>query len=149
MRILPKKSISEEQLSSFNSMGESIGNKVRRNRYYHRAYLWLSAYGRKHTKAVTAALFVVLSSLLLWGILRTTPTTTDAYFSPPSSSSPYNYDDSIRSTQEKIEVLLQEANGIRDSVASLIERGSISRAESLYVIRQTKYLHDISQIIKK
>lgn len=149
MRILPKKSISEDRLSSFNSMGESIGNKVRSNRYYHRAYLWLSACGRKHTKSVTTVLLVVLSSLLLWGIIRTTPPTTDAYFSPPSSSSRANYDDSIRSTQEKIEFILQEAQAIKDSVGVLLDRGSISRAESLYVIRQTKYLHDISQIIQK
>ena len=60
-----------------------------------------------------------------------------------------NYDDSIRRTEEKIDVLLLEAQSIGDSIQTLLSKGKITRAESLYVIDQTAYLSELNKIIKQ
>ena len=69
---------------------------------------------------------------------------------PPSlEGNGVNYDDSIRRTQEKIDVLLLEAQAIGDSIQTLLSKGKITRAESLYVIDQTAYLSELNKIIKQ
>ncbi len=70
--------------------------------------------------------------------------------SPPSlEGNGANYDDSIRRTEEKIDVLLLEAQSIGDSIQTLLSKGKITRAESLYVIDQTAYLSELNKIIKQ
>lgn len=69
---------------------------------------------------------------------------------PPSlEGNGANYDDSIRRTEEKIDVLLLEAQSIGDSIQTLLSKGKITRAESLYVIDQTAYLSELNKIIKQ
>lgn len=152
MRLIPKSKVDEAQLDRLSSFGAKVGAGLRGNKCFRKGFLWLSLYGRKHPKTTGALLLGVSCALLVGSSLLSKPSASEQnnkYFSPPSIEGPVNYDDSIRRTQEKIDALLIEAQSIGDSIGKLIERGSITRAESLYVINQTHYLSEISKIIQK
>lgn len=154
MRLLPKKKLPEEQLSRIGTLGEKVGKSLRGSKRWRYAYLWISAGGRRHTKTVSIFLLLFCSVVLLWGLyssMRTTEQLDSNFLALPPSleSNGVNYDDSIRRTQEKIDVLLLEAQAIGDSIQTLLSKGKITRAESLYVIDQTAYLSELNKIIKQ
>lgn len=154
MRLLPKKKLPEEQLSRIGTLGEKVGKSLRGSKRWRYAYLWISAGGRRHTKTVSIFLLLFCSIVLLWGLyssMRTTEQLDSNFLALPPSleGNGVNYDDSIRRTQEKIDVLLLEAQAIGDSIQTLLSKGKITRAESLYVIDQTAYLSELNKIIKQ
>ena len=153
MRLLPKKKVSEEQISRIGTLGEKVGKSLRGSKRCRYAYLWISAGGRRHTKTVSVSLFLFCSIILLCGLysMRTTAQLDSTLLALPPSleGNGANYDDSIRRTEEKIDVLLLEAQSIGDSIQTLLSKGKITRAESLYVIDQTAYLSELNKIIKQ
>jgi hypothetical protein len=154
MRLLPKKKISDEQISLIGTLGEKVGKSLRGSKRWRYVYLWMSAGGRRHTKTVSVCLLLFSSVILLWGIYSSSQPTDQLESNfltlPPSlEGNVVNYDDSIRHTQEKIDALLLEAKTIGDSIQTLLSKGKISRAESIYVIDQTAYLSELKRIINK
>lgn len=154
MRLVPKKSMSDDQLYRFGDLGNRVGLFLRSNRRWRYLYLWLSAGGRRHTKVVSAFLLLFCSIVLSWGIYSSISYSKDQNGNllgiPPSlGENGTSYDDSIRRTQEKIDALLLEAQTIGDSIQTLISKGKISRAESIYVIEQTTYLSELNKIIQR
>lgn len=154
MRLIPKRSVSDDQINRFETLGNRVGLFFRSNKRCRYLYLWLSAGGRKHTKAVSSSLILFCSIILSWGIYSSIQDTEEQggnLLKIPASldGNGANYDDSIRRTQEKIDVLLLEAKCIGDSIETLLSRGKITRAESIYVIDQTTYLSELNKIIQR
>lgn len=153
MRLIPKKKVTEEQISRFGTLGEKVGKSLRGSKRWRYAYLWISAGGRRHTKIVSLSLLLCCTIVLMVGLyssIRTTEQTDSNFLTLPPSldGNGANYDDSILRTKEKIDVLLLEAKSIGDSIQTLLSKGKITRAETLYVIDQTAYLSELNKIIK-
>lgn len=154
--IIPKNKLDEKQISKFENLGSTLGKQLRGSKLLKKVYEKSAEFGNRNPLVVVggslslALLSVVLSAYYFYAATQAPLDSPSEDTGRPLVVNPSSrYDDSIRIAREGINQVFIEAKAISDSIQTLLKKDKLTRADSIYVVTQGKYLEDITNITQK
>lgn len=141
LRKILRKKLSEQQLSSIENLGETVGKRAKLDGVINKA----NEYLLKHRRVALPLIVLGTASMLVVGVLLDKARYDEEVFQVTEAPKSVSTDNPI--TEEYNKMVL-EAIEISDSIQYLFERGNLSHEDSVYIASGMTYIENINQMKK-
>lgn len=134
--------LTEKQLSSIESLGETVGKRAKFDRFVTR----VNEYLLKHRRVALPLIVLGTAAMLVAGALLDKARYNKTVFEVTNAPSATPIDNPVT---EKYNEMLLEVIEISDSIQYLLQRGNLSHEDSVYIASGMTYIETINEMKNK